>query len=117
MFKNLKKLEELKLNNNQIKSWHGISPFSDLSNLQILWLNSNNFSGGAGTVNNFYDGGTGYLTGGAWPDGSGAGVSGFVFSENLATEPHNVYRHPISNITSGTNYVSSIFLNNVFDKA
>ena len=39
----------------------------------------------------------------------------FVFSENLATEPHNVFRHPISNITSGTNYVSSIFLNNVFD--
>jgi hypothetical protein len=80
-----------------------------------LVLNSNNFSGGAGTPNNFYVAGTGYLTGGAWPDGSGAGVSGFVFSEDSTIANHNVYRHPISNITSGTNYVSSIFLNNVFD--
>jgi hypothetical protein len=80
-----------------------------------LVLNSNNFSGGTGTPNNFYAAGTGYLTGGAWPDGSGAGVSGFVFSEDSTIANHNVYRHPISNITSGTNYVSSIFLNNVFD--
>jgi Leucine-rich repeat (LRR) protein len=44
MFENLKQLEKLRLNDNQIKSWYGISPFMSLSNLQQLWLNSNKLS-------------------------------------------------------------------------
>lgn len=67
-------------------------------------LNSNTFTGsnaGGATVGNIQ------LTGGVWPDSS---VSGSVLVETNTTAFQGIYRDAVTSITSGTNYVSSIFL-------
>ena len=71
-----------------------------------LVLNSNNFPTSSGF------GGSTLLTGGVWPDISS---SGSIFVESSLTEPHYVTRPQISNIVTGVNYVSSIFLKQAYD--
>ena len=73
-----------------------------------LVLFSNNFTGGS--IGNYSLNGGISLTGGAWPDGSGVGVSGSIYTEDNTISEHTIYRHPITSVTAGTNYVSSIFL-------
>ena len=70
-----------------------------------LVLNSNNFPTNSGF------GGSTLLTGGVWPDISS---SGSIFVESSLTEPHYVTRPQISNIVTGVNYVSSIFLKQAY---
>jgi hypothetical protein len=67
-------------------------------------LNSNTFTGsnaGGSVAGNIQ------LTGGVWPDSS---VSGSVLVETNTTAFQGIYRDAVTSITSGTNYVSSIFL-------
>jgi hypothetical protein len=70
-----------------------------------LVLNSNDFPTNSGF------GGSTLLTGGVWPDISS---SGSIFVESSLTEPHYVTRPQISNIVTGVNYVSSIFLKQAY---
>jgi hypothetical protein len=77
------------------------------NNSSNLVLNSNTFTGSnagdpvAGSIQ---------LTGGAWPDGSGASVSGAVLVETNTTVLQGIYRDSVISVASGVNYVSSIFL-------
>jgi len=67
-------------------------------------LNSNTFTGsnvGGPVVGSIQ------LTGGVWLDNS---VSGSVLVETNTTAFQGIYRDAVTSITSGTNYVSSIFL-------
>jgi hypothetical protein len=77
------------------------------NNSSNLVLNSNTFTGSnaGGPVD-----GSIQLTGGAWPDGSGASVSGAVLVETNTTVFQGIYRDSVINVASGVNYVSSIFL-------
>ena len=74
---------------------------------QNLVIYSNNFTGGQ-ALNSFSNGSI-VLTGGPWPDGSGANYSGAVYVEDGTNSIHNVYRHPVV-LNSTNQYTLSIFL-------
>lgn len=94
-------------NTNPYKSYRTPKGLLIENNSSNLVLNSNRFTGpdAGGTIT-----GSISLTGGSWPDGSGTSISGSVYVETNTTTLHGIYRDPITSITSGTNYVSSIFL-------